>query len=117
MAGVLDLVVEQTRAPQGHGYVEGGGRRAERVLPGGHRLRGHEFHYSRVVSGGDRGSAVLRVERGQGIGEGRDGIARDRVFASYLHLHAGATPGWADGFLALARRHAAERGTSTAACG
>lgn len=117
MSGVLDLVVEQLPTPQGHGYEVAVADRDNAFFPAGTRLVGHEFHYSRVVSGGDRGLGVLRVERGQGIGEGRDGIARDRVFASYLHLHAGATPGWADGFLALARRHAAERGTSTAACG
>jgi cobyrinic acid a,c-diamide synthase len=117
MSGVLDLVVEQLPTPQGHGYEVAVADRDNAFFPAGTRLVGHEFHYSRVVSGGDRGLGVLRVERGQGIGEGRDGIARDRVFASYLHLHAGATPGWADGFLALARRHAAERGTPTAACG
>ena len=86
-------------------------------FPAGTRLVGHEFHYSRVIAGGDRARTVLRVERGTGVGEQRDGITSGRVFASYLHLHAGATPGWADGFLALASRYAGERGTSTAACG
>jgi len=60
---------------------------------------------------------VLRVERGTGVGENRDGISTGRVFASYLHLHAGATPGWADGFLALAAQFATERDGSTVACG
>ena len=60
---------------------------------------------------------MLRVERGTGTGENRDGISKGRVFASYLHLHAGATPEWADGFLSLAAQFAEERGGSTAACG
>jgi cobyrinic acid a,c-diamide synthase len=60
---------------------------------------------------------VLRLERGTGIGNDRDGISNGRVFASYLHLHAGATPGWADGFLVLAAQFAAERDGSTAVCG
>jgi len=117
MAGVLDLVVEQLPTPQGHGYEVAVVDRDNPFFAAGTRLVGHEFHYSRLVSGSDGERSVLRVERGTGIGDSRDGISSGRVFASYLHLHAGATPGWADGFLALAAQFAAERGGSTAACG
>jgi cobyrinic acid a,c-diamide synthase len=117
MTGVLDLVVEQRRTPQGHGYEVAVADRDNAFFPAGTRLKGHEFHYSKVISGSDLENGVLRVERGTGIGGQRDGIARGRIFASYLHLHAGATPNWADGFLALAARYADERGGSTAACG
>jgi cobyrinic acid a,c-diamide synthase len=117
MAGVLDLVVEQRPTPQGHGYEVAVVDRDNPFFAAGTRLVGHEFHYSRIISGSDRERGVLRVERGTGIGEGRDGITKERVFCSYLHLHAGATPDWADGFLDLAAKYAAERGGSTAACG
>ena len=117
MTGVLDLVVEQLPTPQGHGYEVVVVHRDNPSFAAGTRLVGHEFHYSRLVGGSAREHSVLRVERGTGIGENRDGISRGRVFASYLHLHAGATPGWADGFLSLAAQFAAERGGSTAACG
>jgi cobyrinic acid a,c-diamide synthase len=117
MAGVLDLVVEQRPTPQGHGYEVAVVDRDNPFFAAGTRLVGHEFHYSRLVSGSDREHSVLRVERGTGIGDSRDGITTGRVFASYLHLHAGATPEWADGFLSLSAQFAAERGGSTAACG
>jgi cobyrinic acid a,c-diamide synthase len=117
MAGVIDLVVEQRPTPQGHGYEVAVVDRDNPFFAAGTRLVGHEFHYSRLVGGSDREHSVLRVERGTGIGDNRDGITKGRVFASYLHLHAGATPGWADGFLSLAAQFAAERGGSTAACG
>ncbi len=117
MAGVLDLVVEQFSRPQGHGYEIVVADRDNPFFPAGTRLVGHEFHYSRVTAGSDRERGVLRVERGAGIGDGRDGIVQGRVWASYLHLHAGATPGWADGFLSLAAQFVAERDGSTAACG
>jgi len=117
MAGVLDLVVEQLPTPQGHGYEVAVVDRDNPFFAAGARLVGHEFHYSRLVSGSDRDHGVLRVDRGTGIGDKRDGITKGRVFASYLHLHAGATPGWADGFLTLAGQFAAERDGSTAACG
>jgi cobyrinic acid a,c-diamide synthase len=116
MTGVLDLVVEQCSRPQGHGYVEGVVDRACPFLPQGSRLRGHEFHYSRLVSGADRAATVVALERGSGCGGNRDGIVRGRVWASYLHLHALGEPGWADGFLALAAGHAAEKAGSEAAC-
>jgi cobyrinic acid a,c-diamide synthase len=117
MAGVLDLVVDQRRTPQGHGYEVSVADRDNPFFPAGTRLVGHEFHYSRVIGGKDRERGVLRVERGTGVGGERDGIVRGRVFASYLHLHAGATPNWADGFLSLAAQYGRERDGSTAACG
>ena len=117
MAGVLDLVAEQRPTPQGHGYEVAVVDRDNPFFAAGTRLVGHEFHYSRLVDSSMRPESVLRVERGTGIGEKRDGIVDGRVWASYLHLHAGATPGWADGFLALAAQYAAERDGSTAACG
>jgi cobyrinic acid a,c-diamide synthase len=110
MAGVLDLVVEQTSRPQGHGYVEAEVDRPNPFFTSGVRLRGHEFHYSHVVSGRDAGATTLRLDRGRGVGENRDGLVKDRVWASYLHLHALGTPEWAASFAALARTYQAERG-------
>jgi cobyrinic acid a,c-diamide synthase len=103
MAGILDLVVEQTARPQGHGYVTGTVEGENPFFAPGTALKGHEFHYSRVVSGTDAARTAVRLERGTGIGGRRDGIARGRVWASYLHLHALATPGWAAGLLSAAR--------------
>ena len=119
MAGVLDLAVEQRPTPQGHGYEVVVVDRDNPFFAAGTRLVGHEFHYSRPgqaartaripCSGSSAGRASVRMP-GTVSSSGR-------VFASYLHLHAGATPGWADGFLSLAAQFAAERGGSTAACG
>lgn len=105
MSGVLDLVVEQMTSPQGHGYEVGTIDRDNPFHRRGCELRGHEFHYSRVVGGADLGQTVVCVDRGTGAGGGRDGVCVGSVWASYLHLHGGATPDWADGFLDLARDH------------
>ena len=109
MTGVLDLVVEQKARPQGHGYVEAEVDRSNPFFASGTRLRGHEFHYSRVIAGSDSGATTLRLDRGRGVGSGRDGIAKDRVWASYLHLHALGTPEWATSFAAVARIYQRER--------
>jgi len=117
MSGVLDVVVEQTARPQGHGYETVVIDRENPFFPVGCELRGHEFHYSLITSGRDLATTVAAVTRGVGSGGGRDGLVADRVWASYLHLHGSATPDWAVGFLALARAHAAEQTRPAAAWG
>jgi len=117
MAGVLDLIVEHRARPQGHGYVEAEVDRPNPFFPRGTRLRGHEFHYSRVVPGGDSMSTALKLHRGTGLGGGRDGVARGKVWASYLHLHALGTPGWAVTLAELARTYRRERTGSAPAAG
>jgi cobyrinic acid a,c-diamide synthase len=115
MAGALDLVVEQTDRPQGHGYVEATVDRPNPFFPTGTQLRGHEFHYSRVVSGGDAEGSTLSLMRGRGLGGRRDGVVKDRIWASYLHLHALGTPTWATAFASLARAYRSKRKAAEAA--
>jgi cobyrinic acid a,c-diamide synthase len=116
MAGVLDVTIEQTPHPVGHGYAEGLIDRSTPFFPAGARLRGHEFHYSHVVDGRDREATALRLDRGTGIKDRRDGISVGRVWASYVHLHALGTPTWAPAVVTLAEARRKERGVSTAAC-
>ena len=123
MSGVLDLVIEQTSRPHGHGYAEGTVVGANPFFESGTRLRGHEFHYSRPRGGAHATTTVLSLERGTGLGEGRDAIVTgrgSRVWASYLHVHALGTPAWAPGLVGLARTRQAEkrnRPETAAACG
>jgi cobyrinic acid a,c-diamide synthase len=101
MVGVLPVDVEQTVRCQGHGYVEATVDVANPFFSVGTRLRGHEFHYSKVAS--DAPGTVLSLGRGVGVGGARDGLVRDRIFASYLHVFAPGTPEWAPSLLRLAR--------------
>ncbi len=112
MAGALPIVVEHTPRPQGHGYMAATVDRPNPFFPVGTRLLGHEFHHSRVV-GALGGDTVLAVERGAGLGHGREGLAVGNVVATYMHLHALGTPGWAAALVTAARRHA-QRGEKAA---
>jgi cobyrinic acid a,c-diamide synthase len=103
MAGALPVAIEQTAGPQGHGYVSGRVVRRNPFLAEGTELRGHEFHYSRLSGGGAGLATALCLSRGQGMGEGRDGIAVRNVLASYTHIHALGTPEWATGLTRAAR--------------
>jgi len=109
MAGVLDLVIEQRARPEGHGYVEAEVQHDNPFFARGTLLRGHEFHYSRVIGGDDSTSTTLRLSRGKGVGAGWDGLVKGKVWASYLHLHALGTPSWATSFVDLARAYRKER--------
>ncbi len=103
MAGVLPLRLAVERRPQGHGYMEVETEADNPFFPAGLRLRGHEFHYSRVIEEAAEISTVYRVIRGSGTGHGRDGYRKGNTLASYLHLHALGTPQWAPGLVAAAR--------------
>jgi cobyrinic acid a,c-diamide synthase len=105
MVGALPVVVEHTARPQGHGYMAATVDRPNPFFPLGTRLLGHEFHYSRVA-GAVRGDTVLGVDRGAGLGHGRDGLCVHNVVATYMHLHALGTGGWASGLVRAALRRA-----------
>jgi cobyrinic acid a,c-diamide synthase len=106
MVGALPVVVEHTPRPQGHGYVAARVDGANPFIAAGTHLAGHEFHYSRLA---DRGTAdtVLAMERGVGLGNGRDGLRVGNVVATYTHLHALGTPEWALGLVQATRGAAA----------
>jgi len=97
MTGVLPIVYGFSQKPQGHGYsivlVEG----ENPYFKVGTRIKGHEFHYSKVLKwGGENKDLVFRMQRGKGIHNSRDGICYKNVLATYSHLHALGTPGWAE---------------------
>lgn len=113
MSGVLPIDVVVDDQPQGHGYVELAVTRRNPFYPEGTMLRGHEFHYSRVVAQPDMPRTACAVLRGTGAFDKRDGLLADNVWASYTHLHAGASPEWAAGILGAARRHRLRSGATT----
>jgi cobyrinic acid a,c-diamide synthase len=104
MVGALPIEIEQTGHHQAHGYVEARVDTENLFLPCGTQLRGHEFHYSRLVSDSAPINTALALGSGVGIGNGRDGIVVGRVFASYLHLFAPGAPTWAPAFVRVARK-------------
>ena len=96
MAGVLPMDLRMCRRPQGHGYMELLVDRENPIFEVGQVLRAHEFHYTRVVQGGENElELAFKVRRGKGTFNGRDGVVYKNVVAGYAHLHALGTPSWA----------------------
>ncbi|HEX9186578.1 MAG TPA: hypothetical protein VGB87_05890 [Vicinamibacteria bacterium] len=109
MAGVFPCSVEMEDRPAGHGYVLLEETGLSAWPHSRRRLRGHEFHHSRLV-GLDAGAAfAYRTLRGHGAARGFDGLVRGACVAGYTHLHADGAPSWASDFVGLVRG----RGLST----
>jgi cobyrinic acid a,c-diamide synthase len=106
MAAVLPFEVEVLAKPQGHGYTELTVDGANPFFPRGMAIKGHEFHYSRILLNGETPRTACAVGRGTGCFGGRDGVVAGNVFAGYTHLHALATPEWVHGMISAARRYA-----------
>lgn len=99
----IDFVLEQR--PQAHGYtvLEAGSQSP--FLDKGVSIRGHEFHYSRVMSLDDLPLMAYHMNRGKGINGVADGLVYKNVLACYTHLHALGTPEWAEAMVKKAREY------------
>jgi cobyrinic acid a,c-diamide synthase len=116
MANVLPFEADVNARPQGHGYVEMVVDRTNPFFPVGARLRGHEFHYSKIVPEGGPLATACAVIRGTGCGAGRDAVVTDNIWASYTHLHATATPDWAQAMIRAARSAVVAQHDPVTAC-
>jgi cobyrinic acid a,c-diamide synthase len=106
----LPFDIETSSKPQGHGYVEMLVDTINPYYPVGTALRGHEFHYSRIAPQTELPNSACLVRRGVGVYGGRDGLITKNIWASYMHVHAAATPEWAKGIINLARQHRISEG-------
>ncbi len=96
MVDVLPVSFSQSKRPQGHGYTIVTIDRPNPFFDMGTELKGHEFHYSRVVDWqGTDDQLAFRMQRGSGFQNGRDGVCVKNVLATYTHIHALGTPVWA----------------------
>jgi cobyrinic acid a,c-diamide synthase len=97
MAGVLPVVFGFSKKPQGHGYTMVTVEQPNPYFKVGTQLKGHEFHYSRVLKWrGTNNDLAFNMKRGAGFINHRDGVCYKNVLATYTHIHALGTPSWAE---------------------
>lgn len=85
------------------GYRRATARRANPVLARGQQIRGHEYHYSTLRSGGDAlAVASPSINR-------TEGFSTPNLFATYIHQHLGANPEPARRFVAACAEHMHDR--------
>jgi len=96
-----DFVLE--KKPQAHGYtqLEICGPNPFFDMP--YSMRGHEFHYSRIVNLEELPGMAFAMQRGAGIDGAHDGLVYKNVLATYTHVHALGAPHWAGALVRRAR--------------
>ena len=107
MAGVFPVALSIEAKPQGHGYMVVETDAPNAFFKSGTVLRGHEFHYARLLEyRQDKVETVFKVRRGSGFDFGRDGLVYKNVLASFCHIHALGEKEWAKAFVDAALRAA-----------
>ncbi len=89
----VDFILE--KKPQAHGYTILETVAENTFLDKGEIIRGHEFHYSRIVNLDQLPPMAYQVTRGGGINGTGDGLVYKNVLGAYTHVHALGTPQWA----------------------
>jgi len=92
MTGVLPLKVRMLPRLKTLGYQEVTLAADGLLGPAGTKARGHEFHYSEIVSGGDNLARLYRLTARRGGEEASEGFGIHNVLASYVHLHFASNP-------------------------
>jgi cobyrinic acid a,c-diamide synthase len=89
MAGVLPFETTMKRRRTGLGYREIRLRKDCILGHAGTTVRGHEFHYSEILSGPSVSETIYEVKDAQGTSKGDEGYSTSTgtVLASYVHIH------------------------------
>jgi cobyrinic acid a,c-diamide synthase len=87
MCSILPASSEMTKRVQALGYVDGKTRgNNSSVFPRPMGIRGHEFHYSRVLPEHDARYEMI-LSRGKGIDAGKDWLVSGTTIGSYTHAY------------------------------
>lgn len=109
MVGLFPYDFVMEKRPQAHGYTSLEVVRENPFFPLGARLKGHEFHYSRIMPEPAADAAMaFRVHRGGGLAGQREGLVHRNVLATYTHLHALGSPRWAPALVRRAQEYRQE---------
>ena len=106
MVGLFPVVFGFSKRPQGHGYTIFDVEKSNPYFERGIQVRGHEFHYSNVLSWrGKPDDLCFRMTRGIGFAGKRDGLCYKNTLATYSHIHALGTPTWAEAMVEACALH------------
>lgn len=105
MVGIFPIVISLSNKPVGHGYVEAIVDLINPFFEVGESIKGHEFHYSYISESKSDIPTALKIIRGKGALDNRDGFVCRNVFASYMHIHSGGCTNWAKRFVEICRKN------------
>lgn len=105
MVGLFPLKVKMFKKPQAHGYVVAQAEGDNPFFEEEVEIKGHEFHYSRVVDCTNTVKIGFKLKRGEGIFEGKDGVIFNNTLATYIHIHALGCKEWLKGIFKKAKQY------------
>lgn len=106
LVGLFPARFSMAKKPQAHGYSIFRADCDKGFYPKGREVKGHEFRYSRVEEWrGSEKELSVKMVRGTGFWNGRDGLIKYNTFALYTHVHAEGTPDWAELFVNQCRQY------------
>jgi cobyrinic acid a,c-diamide synthase len=104
LVGIFPVRFEMSVKPQAHGYTIFHVEKENAYYSQGAEVKGHEFRYSKILDWqGSTDQLALKMVRGHGFIDGRDGLTYKNVLALYTHIHADGTPDWAGNFVQRCR--------------
>ncbi len=104
LVGIIPVRFGMSAKPQAHGYTVFQVEKDNVFYRRGTEVKGHEFRYSKILDWqGTADQLVLKMVRGHGFKDGRDGLTYKNVLALYTHVHADGTPEWAGNFVERCR--------------
>lgn len=114
MCGAFDVDIEFEEKPQSLGYAESIVSANNPFFDGGLKIRGHEFHYCRMVAKSSGINSVFEVQKGIGLEIGRKitdkgGLLINSCLASFMQVFAPGMPQWVEGLVQAAEQHALEQ--------
>jgi len=98
MIGFLPFSTEMNRKFHALGYTIYESKLDSPISEKGDVMRGHEFHYSRVIPKGELKFA-FSVFRGRGVDGKNDGILKYNTLACYIHLNFLSYPKFVERFI------------------
>lgn len=102
MVGLFDVDVRMEDRRTALGYATVTALRDSCILAGAEMARGHEFRWSRLEVEPPASECAYRVERTDAVHT--EGLIKDSVLASYVHLHFASNPNIAPRFVEACRQ-------------
>ncbi|GBC64048.1 cobyrinate a,c-diamide synthase [Desulfonema ishimotonii] len=109
MTGCFPMVTAMYPRLKSLGYRQVTQTRDSVLGPAGQQMRGHEFHYSEIISDSDGPATVYSVEKRIGNHRTAEGFSTARTLGSYVHLHFGSRPEVAGHFIKACQAFQQER--------
>ncbi len=103
MVGFMPYETEMHKKFQALGYSIYRCENSCIVAKRGDLVKGHEFHYSKVIPKGNLEFAY-RVKRGKGVDGVRDGVMKENTLANYIHVHVLSYPYIVKRFVKIAEK-------------